>query len=150
MYTQKVSNLSLGFTSSEDFSLQVILKALQKLFVEQDCVNTWKVKVGSQYFPELVVIGLKNCVPMLRGGKSGDGQLRTMEISLSIKPWALEVAPSLVPYEHKFSHVEPTGAGLARIDFSASSALCKWFFPLIMYATFNNTVKNPKTEFTNA
>ena len=150
MYSAKVSGLSFGFTSSEDFSLRVTLGALKKLFKDEDCLSTWKVKVGSQYFPELVVSGLKQGVPMLRGGSSGDGKLRTMEISLSIKPWALDVAPSLVPYEDKFSHVEPTGAGLARIDFSASSALCKWFFPFIMYATFGSIVKAPKTEFINA
>jgi hypothetical protein len=105
------------------------------------------VKVGSQYFPELVVIGLKNGVPMLRGGASGDGKLRTMEISLAIRDWALAVAPCLMPYAEKYSHVEPTGAGVARIDFWASSALCRWFFPLIIYATFGSAISDPKTGF---
>ena len=40
------------------------------------------------------MIGLKNGVPMLRGGRSGDGKLRTMEISTALKPWALETAPA--------------------------------------------------------
>jgi hypothetical protein len=104
------------------------------------------VKVGSQYFPELVVIGLKNAVPMLRGGVSGDGKLRTVEISVAIKDWALGVAPSMLPYADKYSHVEPTGAGVARIDMWASPTLCRWFFPLLLYATFGATVTDPATE----
>ena len=147
MFTRKVKGLSLAFTSSEDISINLVLRSLQRLFRKSDCVATWKVKVGSQYFPELVVMGLKSGVPMLRGGKSGDGKLRTMEISMAVKPWALEVAPSLVPFEDKYSHVEPTGAGLARIDFSASSALCKWYFPLLMYAAFGSILEKPSGAF---
>ncbi len=147
MFNKTVGGLSLGFTTSENISLDLMFRSLQKIFQKKDCVNTWKIKVGSQYFPELVVIGLKNGVPMLRGGASGDGKLRTMEISLSLKPWALEVAPSLGPYQEKYSHVEPTGAGLARIDFSASSSLCKWYFPLLIYSAFGNLIKNPKEGF---
>ena len=147
MFSQRVTGLKLAFTSSENISLDLMLRALQKLFQKDDCVAYWKIKVGSQYFPELVMIGLKNGVPMLRGGKSGDGKLRTMEISTALKPWALETAPALIPFEDKFSHVEPTGAGLARLDFAASTTLCKWFFPLLMFATFGNTVKEPYKAF---
>lgn len=147
MYARKVSRFSLGFTSSENTSLELIIRALQSLFPPEDCVVMWKIKVGSQYFPELVVVGLKNTVPMLRGGKSGDGKLRTMEISLAVKDWALQVAPVMRQYEDKFSHVEPTGAGVPRIDFSASSALCKWYFPLVMYAVFGQNVSEPTSEF---
>lgn len=145
----KGEGLSLGFTSSENISIDLMLSALGKLFLEESCMDAWKIKVGSQYFPELVVIGLKNGVPMLRGGNSGDGKLRTMEISLALKDWALELAPSLKPYSDKYSHVEPTGAGLARIDFWSSSALCKWFFPLIMYAVFGRLVNDPARGFKN-
>ncbi len=148
MFSQKVTGLSLAFTSSENISLDLMLRALQKLFQKDDCVATWKIKVGSQYFPELVMIGLKSGVPMLRGGRSGDGKLRTMEISTALKPWALETAPALIPFEDKFSHVEPTGAGLARLDFTASTTLCKWFFPLLMFATFGETVEDPSEAFT--
>jgi len=116
---------------------------MKKLFYDDDCVQMWKVKVGSQYFPELVVIGLKNGVPMLRGGKSGDGKLRSMEISIAVKSWALELAPCLVAYSDKYSHVEPTGAGIARIDFSSSSALCKWYFSVIMYSVFGEIYESP-------
>lgn len=147
MFRRRVSGFAFGFTSSEDTSLELLLRAMQKLFRREDCVDSWKVKVGSQYFPELVVIGLKNGVPMLRGGESGDGKLRTMEISLEIKDWALSVAPSLRPFENKYSHVEPTGAGVARIDFTASSALCRWIFPLMIYAAFGGAVADPSTEF---
>jgi len=148
MYRERVTGMGLGFTSSENTSLALTLRALRKLFPQEDCVNGWKVKVGSQYFPELVVVGLKNAVPMLRGGNSGDGKLRTMEISLEIKEWALNVVPAMAVYAVKFSHVEPTGAGVPRIDFWASSALCKWYFPLVMYATFGNIVSDPAREFT--
>ncbi|GAI90988.1 unnamed protein product, partial [marine sediment metagenome] len=111
MFTRHVSGLGLGFTSSEGVSLDLVFRSLNRLFKLDDCVDAWKIKVGSQYFPELVVIGLKNGVPMLRGGESGDGKLRTMEISLALRQWALDVAPALAPFEHKYSHVEPTGAG---------------------------------------
>ena len=117
MFRERPSGFSLGFTSSESTSLELMLTALKRLFLAEDCLSVWKIKVGSQYFPELVVVGLKNAVPMLRGGASGDGKLRTMEVSVAIKDWALNMAPSLLPYADKYSHVEPTGAGVPRIDF---------------------------------
>jgi len=147
MFREKPRGLALSFTSSENTSLELILRALQRLFRPQDCLTAWKVKVGSQYFPELVVIGLKNAVPMLRGGKSGDGKLRTMEISLAVKDWGLGVAPALASFASKYSHVEPTGAGVPRVDFWASSTLCRWYFPLIMYATFGGIIANPARGF---
>lgn len=143
MFTSRPKGLGLGFTSSENASLALMLRALRSLFPDEQYIDAWKVKVGSQYFPELVVIGLKNGVPMLRGGNSGDGKLRTMEISVEIRDWALELIDSLQPYASRFSHVEPTGAGVPRVDFWASSSLCRWYFPLIMYATFGNAVPDP-------
>jgi hypothetical protein len=141
------SKIGLSFTSSENTSLELLLRALRKLFPLDQCLDAWKIKVGSQYFPELVVSGLKNGVPMLRGGQSGDGKMRTMEISLAIKNWALTVAPAMMPFAERYSHVEPTGAGVPRIDFWASSALCRWYFPLIIYAAFGRSVKHPDMEF---
>lgn len=143
MFDSRPEGLSLSFTSTENESTALLLRALEKLFEKEECLSTWKVKVGSQYFSELVVIGLKNGVPMLRSGESGDGKMRTMEISLAIKSWALEVAPCLMYYADKYSHVEPTGAGVARIDISASSALCRWFFPILMYAVFGELYSVP-------
>ena len=156
MFSESPGSLSLGFTSSEGTSLELMLRTLGKLFPSECCLEAWKVKVGSQYFPELVMTGLKNGVPMLRGGNSGDGKLRTMEISLAIKEWALNVADmplngreSLLrnKYSEKYSHVEPTGAGVARIDFWASSTICRWYFPLLMYTVFGEIVKDPSEEF---
>lgn len=155
MFGARPKKLALGFTSSEGASLELMLRTLRKLFFPLDCLSTWKIKVGSQYFPELVVTGLKHGVPMLRGGASGDGKLRTVEISLAIKQWALEVADaplegrSLLHTEYAdfYSHVEPTGAGVARIDFSASSTLCRWYFPLLMFTVFGDTVKDPVSSF---
>lgn len=143
MFKNKAEKFSMGFTSTENENIELVLRALRKLFNAEDCLSTWKVKVGSQYFTELVVIGLKNGVPVLRGGKSGDGKMRTMEISLAIKQWALDVAPCLQEYSSRYSHVEPTGAGIARIDFCASSSLCRWFFPVMMYAVFGETYGSP-------
>lgn len=93
---------------------------------------------------------------MLRGGNSGDGKLRTMEISLSIKEWALNVADAPLngrasilrqDYADCYSHVEPTGSGVARIDFWASSTLCRWYFPLLMYTVFGGIVADPTQVF---
>jgi hypothetical protein len=149
MYTGSInsSGAALGFTSSENTSLELMLRALRQLFFDEDCVDRWKVKVGSQYFPELVVIGLKHGVPMLRGGNSGDGKLRSMEISIDIKEWGLSLVPALLPYADRYSHVEPTGAGVPRVDFWASSALCRWYFPLLMYATFGSIFPDPVKGF---
>ena len=156
MFSHAPGAMALGFTSSEGTSIELVLRTLQKLFRKEDCLRAWKVKVGSQYFPELVVIGQKQGLPMLRGGQSGDGKLRTMEISLAIRDWALRVADlplgevtSLLhqDYATNYSHVEPTGSGVARIDFWASSTLCRWYFPLLMYTVFGNLVSDPAKEF---
>lgn len=156
IFSGRPGSMAMGFTSSEGASIELMLRALRKIFPQSECVDAWKVKVGSQYFPELVVSGLKHGVPMLRGGKSGDGKLRTMEISLSIKEWALEVADSPLngvksilhrDYADRFSHVEPTGSGVARIDFWASSTLCRWYFPLLMFTVFGNIVADPTQAF---
>lgn len=79
-----------------------------------------------------------------------------MEISLAIKEWALSVADTPIvggqsllrqDYADCYSHVEPTGAGVARIDFAASSSLCRWYFPLLMYTVFSGIVADPSVEF---
>jgi hypothetical protein len=156
MFSNRPEKLGIGFTSSEGTSIELVLRTLQKLFPKDACLDAWKVKVGSQYFPELVVTGLKHGVPMLRGGASGDGKLRTMEISLAVKEWALSVADSPIiegqsllhrDYGDRYSHVEPTGAGVARIDFWASSTLARWYFPILMYTVFNCTASDPTKEF---
>src|SRR5207247_6796036 len=149
MFVRRPEGLSFGFTSSEDVSVNLILRALTKVVTTDDALTAWKVKVGSQYFAELVVNGLKHGVPMLRGGASGDGKLRTMEISLAIKPWALTVCPTLEQFADKYSHVEPTGSGVARVDFWASSTVARWIFPLMMFCIFGDLVTNPAAEFTN-
>lgn len=155
MFGANPGAMAMGFTSSEGISLELMLRTLRKVFFPEDCLEAWKVKVGSQYFPELVVTGLKHGVSMLRGGASGDGKLRTMEVSLAIKQWALDVADdpldgtSLLSSEYadRYSHVEPTGSGVARIDFWASSTLCRWYFPLLMHTVFGGIVADPIEEF---
>jgi hypothetical protein len=156
MFSRPPGPMALAFTSSEGTTIELFLRTLRKLFSKDDCLVAWKVKVGSQYFPELVVTGQKHGVPMLRGGASGDGKLRTMEISLAIREWALAVADAPLgsvtsllrqDYATRYSHVEPTGAGVARIDFWASSSLCRWYFPLLMYTVFGAIVKDPAKEF---
>jgi hypothetical protein len=156
MFRESPGGMAMGFTSSEGASLELMLRTLRKMFPADECVDAWKVKVGSQYFPELVVTGLKHGMPMLRGGRSGDGKLRTMEISLAVKEWALAVADAPLngatsllhgDYAERYSHVEPTGAGVARIDFWASSTLCRWYFPLLMFTVFGDIVADPSLEF---
>lgn len=156
MFTSTPGAMALGFTSSEGTSIELVLRTLRKLFKNADCLQAWKVKVGSQYFPELVVTGQKHGVAMLRGGASGDGKLRTMEISLAVREWALNIADAPLggvtsllhhDYASNYSHVEPTGAGVARIDFWASSTLCRWYFPLLMYTVFGGIVHDPASGF---
>lgn len=149
MYSSRPKGFALEFTSSEDLSLRIMLEALRQVFPPDDVLAAWKIKVGSQYFPELVQLGMKHGVPMLRGGASGDGKLRTMEISLALKAWALTVCPSLVPFAGRYSHVEPTGAGVARVHFWTSSALCRWFFPLMMYTVFGEEGRPPESLFSH-
>jgi hypothetical protein len=50
-------------------------------------------------------------------------------------------------YADRYSHVEPTGSGVARIDFWASSKLCRWYFPLLMFTVFGQIVTDPMREF---
>ncbi len=146
MYRQKPQDLALSFTSSEGVSLELFLRAIERLFPEFEL--DWKIKVGSQYFPELVVVGLKHGVPMLRGGIEGQGKLRTMEISLAIKEWALQVVPFLQGnYADMYTHVEPTGAGVPRIHCNLSSALCRWYFPLLMGSIFEQIAPDPAVDF---
>lgn len=156
MFRENPGAMAIGFTSSEGASLELMLRTLRKMFPADDCLVAWKVKVGSQYFPELVVSGMKQGMPMLRGGNSGDGKLRTMEISLAVKEWALAVADAPLngvtsllhgEYADRYSHVEPTGSGVARIDFWASSTLCRWYFPLLMFTVFRGIVADPTQEF---
>ncbi len=155
MFRSTSPNMHLSFTTSDGSSLELMLRALRALFFPEDCLDTWKVKVGNQYFPELAVSGFKHGVPMLRGGPKGEGKLRTMEISLVIKDWALGIADAPLEgksllhsdYTELYTHVEPTGAGVARIDFTASSALCRWYFPLLMFTVFGRSVPNPAEGF---
>lgn len=156
MFRESPGAMAMGFTSSEGASLELMLRTLRKMFPADECVDAWKVKVGSQYFPELVVTGLKHGVSMLRGGSSGDGKLRTMEISLAVKEWALAIADAPLngatsllhdDYADRYSHVEPTGSGVARIDFWASSTLCRWYFPLLMFTVFGDIVADPIQAF---
>ena len=156
MFRELPGSMALGFTSSEGISLELMLRTLNSLFPLEDCLKAWKIKVGSQYFPELVVTGQKHGVSMLRGGNSGDGKLRTIEISLSVKEWGLNVADDALHdqqsmlHQHfadRYSHVEPTGSGVARIDFWASSALCRWYFPILMYVVFGETIDDPVQGF---
>lgn len=147
LYKSATLPLTFGFTSSEGNSIELIVKSLNCIFKQEQLIATWKVKVGSQYFNELVVVGLKNAVPMLRGGSSGDGKMRTMEISLEIKNWALELAPIMKEYSDRFSHVEPTGAGVPRIDITATSSFCKWYFPIMLYSVFYDLTNDPKSFF---
>ena len=152
LFDSRPGPLSLGFTSSEGTSIELMLRMLSSIFPMERVLETWKVKVGSQYFPELVVIGLKDGVPLMRGGRSGDGKVRTAEVSLAIRTWAIEVSNTGIgggesllatQFQNKFTHVEMTGAGVARIDFSASSSLCRWYFPLLMYSVFGSIVDDP-------
>jgi hypothetical protein len=156
MFSDHPGPMALSFTSSEGTSIELVLRALREIFPKDACLNAWKVKVGSQYFPELVMTGLKHGMPMLRGGNSGDGKLRTMEISLAVKDWALDIADAPLhgqksilreDYSDYYSHVEPTGAGVARIDFWASSTICRWYFPLLMYTVFRGIITDPTKAF---
>lgn len=156
MFSERVGGMALGFTSSEGTSIELLLRVLNEIFEEEKVVSSWKIKVGSQYFTELVVIGFKEGAQMLRGGASGDGKVRTMEISLALKPWALAVANTdfvtgesllAAKYSNRFSHVEPTGAGVARIDVSSPSSYCRWIFPIMMYCVFGELVSDPENGF---
>lgn len=144
MYHRKETGFSFSFTSSEDHSLNLVISQIEEIINDEVIVSTWKVKVGSQYFTELVSISNKINVPMLRGGGKGQGKLRSLEMSLSIRDWAVNLCPTLIPYSSRFTHVEPTGAGVARIDFSCPSPFCKWLFPIFMASVFSNYMPNPE------
>lgn len=144
MYRKNVSSLNFSFTSSEDQSLSIVLTQLEEIIKTDNVVHTWKIKVGSQYFAELCSISNKLNIPLLRGGRKGQGKLKTIEVSIAIRDWGIHTCPTMKNYISRFSHVEPTGAGVARIDFSCSSSICKWIFPIFMSTVFSNIVTNPE------
>ena len=143
MYNSKQTGLNFSFTSSEDNSLSIVISQIQNIIKNSPVISTWKVKVGSQYFTELVSMSNKLNVPMLRGGKKGQGKLKTVELSLAIKSWALEVCPTMEQFKDRFTHLEPTGAGVARIDFTSPSTYCKWLFPIFMSSVFSKVMPDP-------
>jgi len=71
MFSGRPGAMAMGFTSSEGASIELMLRTLRKMFPKDECVDAWKVKVGSQYFPELVVTGLKHGVSY--SPKTGQG-----------------------------------------------------------------------------
>jgi hypothetical protein len=43
MFRERVAGMALGFTSSEGASIELLLRILEQLFDEKDCVTSWKI-----------------------------------------------------------------------------------------------------------
>jgi hypothetical protein len=131
------SDLSIGFTSTENMELEILIDAFDLICNDLDAfINSWKVKIGSQYMYETGNAGEKIGAPILRRGEKGQGKARAFEVAEGIKSWAIDTFPGLDEIEQFFSHIELTASGAPRwdIDFSDSPAVL--LFALMNDLTF--------------
>lgn len=117
-------NLSLGFNSSTNPPMHIIFSVMEELFpnFESEVMSRWKIKIGSAYEPETVAVAEKLGMTFLRKGNLGQGTSRAFALGQALMPWALSVLPALEPYAEFFTHVEPTGAGIPRMDLSFANS----------------------------
>lgn len=112
--------LSLGFNSSTNPPMHITFSVMEELFpnFKSEVMSRWKLKIGSAYEPETIAVAEKLGMTFLRKGDLGQGTSRAFALGQSLIPWALSVLPTLEPYAEFFTHIEPTGAGIPRIDLS--------------------------------
>lgn len=131
-FKEPTTGLALGYTASEETSMNICINAMKKLFIgKQGEVDYWRIKVGSKYFAETVTIGNKIGSPILRRGPSGQGAASGFEVVEVLKKWALATIPSLVQFEERFDHVEYTGAGIPRVDIFYSNTASVYLFAIM-------------------
>lgn len=118
------SRMALGFNSSTNEPMEAILTAMEQMFTdfEGEVMSRWKLKIGSAYEPETVAVAEKMGLTFSRRGKKGQGKSRSLALGSALVPWALSVIPALEPYDDFFSHIEPTGAGIPRVDLTFSGS----------------------------
>lgn len=121
--------LALSFNSSENTSLALFLASLVEcLGGVRDVVRSWKVKVGSQYMYEMQVLGELVQSPMIRQGPKGQGVSRSCVHAGFAREWAVEEFPALAEARDLFSHIEYTGAGIARVQVTCGSTPARLLF----------------------
>lgn len=130
------STVALSFNSSENSSLTVFLNSLQEcLGSAGGAISSWKVKVGSQYMYEMQVIGEFFQSPMVRQGPKGQGKSRSCVQAGLVRDWFLKEFSALGGADVHFSHIEYTGAGIARVQVDCSSTPARLLFSLYRIAT---------------
>lgn len=114
------ARMALGFNSSTNDPIKSVLRALEQLFpnFEEEVMSRWKLKIGSAYERETVAVGEKLGQTFSRRGTKGQGKSRSLALGHALLPWTLSVLPCLEDYSEYFSHIEPTGAGIPRVDLS--------------------------------
>lgn len=137
-FREQPEDLALGFNSSEEITLVIFLLGLNTVFSDPSMIiDEWLVKIGTKYFAESVALGEKLGVPVARGGNKGQGVSRSVEVTLAVKQWALNQFPALKHWQSKYSHIEFTGSGIARVDVRCKSASAPFLFALIHDLVFD-------------
>ncbi len=130
------SSVALSFNSSENSSLTVFLGSLREcLGSVGGAISSWKVKVGSQYMYEMQVIGEFFQAPMVRQGPKGQGKSRSCVQAGLVRDWFLREFSALGGADVHFSHIEYTGAGVARVQVDCSSSPARLLFSLYRIAS---------------
>jgi hypothetical protein len=130
--------LALGFNSSEDESLGILMRGLGALFPDvTDVIDQWIVKIGTKYFPETNILADKLDTSVLRGGPKGQGYSRSIEIAEAYRLWATKQFPSIAPHDNLFTHIEFTGSGIPRVDVRLRPAPAALLFSLFVDLGFN-------------
>lgn len=127
--------LVVGMTTSEHRVFKTFLAVLVSL--GQDLVQSWKIKVGERYAPETEALASKLGVTLMRGGKIGQGYVRTFEIHQALLEWAMKEFPFMSEFKDRFKDVEITGAGIPRLHLRCNSAINEYFLSLIVDLVFN-------------
>lgn len=136
-FRKQPEDLAIGFNSSENVSLSIFLRGLSLFYPNlNDVVEQWLVKIGTKYFPETHAAAEKQGAPVVRGGSKGQGIARSPEVTEEYRSWAMAHFDAVDLVATKFSHIEFTGAGIARVDVRCKAQSAPLLFSLVVDLLF--------------
>ena len=126
--------LNISLTHTDAVNIQSYCMFLEK--IGENLLSSWKVKIGTKYESEVELLAQRYGVIALRGGELGQGYVRTIELDMASKQWALDQVKYLEKYSELFHHTELTGVGIPRIDISGDSVSSHYIISLIRDISF--------------